>query len=113
MLSIKEALAEDFLQPEIDPTDVDAPMGDVVAWRNIENQHTSVEVYKTSTGLYTFRYRMWVAWRNADGEAEAHGWHTIAPTMTTIIDNLVDTCLEADRDIETMGLVYVGEWKKL
>lgn len=112
MLSIKEALASDSLQPEVEPTEGYTPAYDVVAWRNIENHRTIVEVYKNSSGLYKYRYQTWVGWRDAGDEVAGHGWFEICPKVTAIRDSQLETRLDADRDAEDMGLDCIGEWQE-
>ena len=112
MLTIKEALASESLQPEVEPTEGYTPAHDVVAWRNIKSQRTTVEVYKNSSGLYKYRYQTWVGWRDAGDEVAGHGWFEIHPKVTAIRDSQSEMRLDADRDVKGMGLDYVGEWQE-
>jgi hypothetical protein len=78
-----DSLLDPFWQPEIDPAQPAELPDDVVSFRAASNLHAGVELLRRSTGTFGFRYRAWVAWRDAGGAARRHSRHESNPTRAS------------------------------
>jgi len=105
-----QTLINEFWAPEYAPPSPYAPDPDVVTWRHVEGLHVVLEVYRGADSFHRFRYRAWVAWRDAGGTARAHSWHFIGPDEGIITDDLEAACATATLQAVRRGLVLEPEW---
>ena len=61
----------------------------------------------------SYRYKAWVAWRDAGGSIRGHRWTTIAAEIDLEADSLWTAESAAESDAASRGLILVPEWRTI
>jgi hypothetical protein len=99
-----------FMAPERQPEPYH-PGADVVAWRPAANGNVVIEVFRRGDESYGYRYKAWVAWRDAGGEARDHSWWECHPVHALVSTEQDVACKIAMEDARTAGLEPENAWR--
>ena len=102
-------LIDAFMAPETQPPTY-APGDSVVAWCGTADPTIFVELYRRSDRTFGFRYRAWVAWRDAGGKGDRHGWHELMPDSNSVTDSIDTVRSAAKAHAASYGVVIDESW---
>ena len=102
-------LFDNFLAPECAPSSPYTPEEGTIAWRSALDGYIVLEVYRRPNQTYGFRYRAWVAWRDAGGAVNGHGWWRTEPEVL-VADKYASACTIAERHAASKSLRLESAW---
>ena len=106
------SLLDPFWLPEVEPAQPAEPPDDLVEFRAASNAHILVEIFRRPSNTLGFRYRAWVAWRDAGGMVRSHSWHEVQPDEGLLTDDLNVARQTAERHAEAHGIRFEGAWQR-
>lgn len=105
-----QSLFDSFLAPVVAPDQPYRPGERTVAWRRCTNGQIVVEVFQRSNDSFGFRYRAWVAWRDAGGEVHSHSWWEKHPEHALFTDELETARTIAEQHASAKGINLEPQW---
>jgi len=106
------SLLDAFMTPERSPDSPYRAGEGTVAWRAADNGHVVMEIYRRANRTYGFRYMAWVAWRDAGGAVNGHGWWRLEPEVL-VADEYALTCTTAERHAASNDLRLESAWTSI
>jgi len=103
-------LFDNFLAPECAPSSPYTPEEGTIAWRSALDGYIVLEVYRRPNQTYGFRYRAWVAWRDAGGALNGHSWRRTEPEGL-VTDEYETACRLAEEHAQSRGVELEPSWR--
>lgn len=99
-----------FMAPTVDPEPPYVAETAVVCFRRVAPGHVFLEVLRRGGMTYGFRYRAWVAWRDAGNAVRSHSWVYVEANESLITDSESTARLTAQHHAQVNRLHLVSEW---